>query len=89
MQNISQRVIHELELPDLGVSDQRRIETEVRQRSTASETARSTLARLVTRLVEYRDALITEAVTGQLDITATSGSQMDERLHEAIEAPRG
>jgi type I restriction enzyme S subunit len=32
------------------------------------------------RLLEYRDALITEAVTGQLDTARISGSQMDERL---------
>lgn len=42
---------------------------------------------LTHHLTEYRDALITEAVTGQLDITAMSDSQMDERMHEAIEAP--
>ena len=39
-------------------------------------------------VIEYRDALITEAVTGQLDVTAVSEQQMDERMHEAIEAPR-
>lgn len=37
-------------------------------------------------LTEYRDALITEAVTGQLDVTKMSDAQMDERLHEAVEA---
>jgi hypothetical protein len=49
--------------------------------------ARDRLARVAACLLEYRDALITEAVTGQLDVTAVSDRQMDERLHEAIEAP--
>ena len=31
-------------------------------------------------LVSYRDALITEAVTGKLDVTRVSDSQMDESL---------
>jgi type I restriction enzyme S subunit len=44
---------------------------------------------LVSLLAEYRDALITEAVTGQLDVTAASDRQMDERLHEAVEASEG
>lgn len=38
------------------------------------------------RLDEYRDALITEAVTGQLDAAAASDQHMDERLHEPVEA---
>jgi type I restriction enzyme S subunit len=37
------------------------------------------------RLVEYRDALIAEAVTGQLDVTVVSEAQMDERAHAAAE----
>jgi hypothetical protein len=31
-------------------------------------------------LAEYQDALITEAVTGQLDLTRISDSQMEESL---------
>lgn len=38
-----------------------------------------------TRLDEYRDALINEAVTGQLDISRVSEAQMDERAHAAME----
>lgn len=44
------------------------------------------LRTLDARLTEYRDALITEAVTGQLDVTKMSEAQMDERLQEAVEA---
>ncbi|MGI8701377.1 MAG: hypothetical protein ACR2JU_09260 [Nocardioidaceae bacterium] len=40
---------------------------------------------LAARLAEYRDALITEAVTGQLDVTKMSDARMDERAHAALE----
>jgi type I restriction enzyme S subunit len=40
---------------------------------------------MLQRLDEYRDALITEAVTGQLDVHRTSEAEMDERLHAAAE----
>lgn len=37
------------------------------------------------RLVEYRHALITEAVIGQLDVTRVSQQQMEERARAAME----
>ncbi len=40
------------------------------------------------RLNEYRDAVTTEAVIGQLDVTAVSDRQMDERMQQGIEADR-
>jgi hypothetical protein len=40
------------------------------------------------RLIEYRDALITEAVTGQLDVTRLSDSRLDESAHAASEGQR-
>lgn len=43
------------------------------------------LRSLMDRSHEYRDALITEAVTGQLDVTRVSEAQMDERAHAAME----
>jgi type I restriction enzyme S subunit len=39
-------------------------------------------------LDDYRDALITEAVSGQLDVTRLSGAQMEESLAAAREAQR-
>jgi type I restriction enzyme S subunit len=51
----------------------------------ATTSALDCLDRLLT---EYRDALITEAVTGQLDITKVSEAQMDERAHAAAEGDR-
>ena len=41
--------------------------------------------RIGARLVEYREALISEAVTGQLDVIAVSDAQMDERARAAAE----
>jgi type I restriction enzyme S subunit len=43
----------------------------------------SKIAQTRSRLREYRDALVTEAVTGQLDVTAVSDAQMDEHVHAA------
>jgi hypothetical protein len=37
------------------------------------------------RLDEYRDALITEAVTGQIDVDSVSEAQMDERMLATFE----
>jgi len=34
---------------------------------------------------DHRDALITEAVTGKLDVTRLSEQQMDESAHAAME----
>lgn len=48
----------------------------------------SLLQRFIVLLDEYRDALITEAVTGQLDVTRLSDSQLDESAHAAVEGER-
>ena len=61
---------------------------QLRRILTGSSGPQASGASLSGRLTEYRDALITEAVTGQLDVTTVSENQMDERLHEAVEAAR-
>jgi hypothetical protein len=43
------------------------------------------LGRASSLLAEYRAALITEAVTGQLDITSSAESHLDEQAHAALE----
>lgn len=40
---------------------------------------------LVARLSAYQEALMTEAVAGQLDVATTSEAEMDERLHAVAE----
>jgi len=57
----------------------------VRERQEAIDRAIVRLEDLTTRLAEYRDALITEAVTGQLDVTEVSDTQMEERLYAVTE----
>ncbi|MDP8907562.1 MAG: restriction endonuclease subunit S [Chloroflexota bacterium] len=57
--------------------------------SRAHRAAAAVVEQMRACLAEYREALITEAVTGQLDVTAVSEQQMDERMHEAVEAPPG
>jgi type I restriction enzyme S subunit len=64
---------------------QRQIVQEVDALDGSARAAESSLQATRERLDEYREALITEAVTGQLDVTRVSGSQMDERLHAAAE----
>lgn len=81
-------VARDLPVPDLPLHEQRVfVRRAIQKRSEVIGVGCST-THLRRRLTEYRDALITEVVTGQLDITAVSESQMDERIHEAIEAPR-
>jgi type I restriction enzyme, S subunit len=45
----------------------------------------STAQRLEALLAEYRDSLIAEAVTGQLDVTRASEAERSERAHAALE----
>lgn len=47
--------------------------------------AADSAARMKSVLSEYRDSLIHEAVTGKLDVTRVSETEMDERLHAASE----
>lgn len=85
MQNISQQTIRSLVVPDLPYERQVKIMRGVRERQEAIDRAIVRLEDLTTRLAEYRDALITEAVTGQLDVTEVSDTQMEERLYAVTE----
>ncbi|MFN8133128.1 MAG: hypothetical protein U0R70_16410 [Solirubrobacteraceae bacterium] len=58
-----------------SISDMRQVTRQMRDRA----------ADLVISLAEYRDALITEAVTGQLDVVKATEDQIQERLHAASE----
>jgi type I restriction enzyme S subunit len=51
----------------------------------AAANAMDAVSRLRRRLGEYRNAVVSEAVAGQLDVTAVSEAQMDERAHAAAE----
>lgn len=45
-------------------------------------------AAVVRRLAEYRDALISEGVTGLIDVSACSEAQLEESAHAAVEGER-
>lgn len=74
-----------MRIPDLPVEEQLAIEREFAARSSQLIVVRAALSKLRRQLDDYRDALINEAVTGQLDVTAHSDAQMDERAHAAVE----
>lgn len=59
-----------------------RIATEGRE---AADRMEGALAGLKAGLADYRNALITEAVTGEFDVASVSEAQMDERAHAAAE----
>lgn len=57
------------------------VHREFRRLGSLDQTARA----FGSRLDEYRDALIVEAVTGQLAVTGVSDAQLDEHAHAAAE----
>ena len=71
--NISQEVIRSLRVPVPSADEQARIVTAVRAGSERSEAVQSVLNQRVVILAERRQALITSAVTGQLDVTTARG----------------
>lgn len=87
MPKISQRIIRSLRVPELRAEEQIAVERRVARRFAKADETTSTISQLRTLLAEYRAALIIEAIAGQLDVAGVSDSQMDERLHEVIEAP--
>lgn len=88
MQNISQQIVRNLDLPTPSLSEQRRISVRVSRALERSETVIRKSRAFASRLTAYRDALITEAVTGKLDITRLSDAQLDESAHAALEGEK-
>jgi type I restriction enzyme S subunit len=75
----------------LPVPDLARQQSVVRRASDAQASVarmETELGSLGSSLDEYRDALITEAVTGKLDVARLSERQMDESAHVAMEGER-
>jgi len=77
--------IRELQVPCDSESAERRALTTVRPRFGAIDAAESELVESERLLAEYRDALITEAVTGKLDVTTLSDIRLDESARAAVE----
>ena len=80
MQNISQQLVRSLLVPDCPVETQRTLIDEADRSSASYRSAGAEIGAISDRLSEYRDALITEAVTGQLDIAHLADAQMEESL---------
>ncbi len=85
MQNISQDLVRSLRIPDLSVDEQERVVIAMDVRASRLRVAREGIQRFSLSLAEYRDSLITEAVTGTLDVTNISERQMEESAHAVME----
>lgn len=77
--------IRSLVVPDDNAEAEGKALSKIVRRFESLAAAERTINRSLERLAEYREALITEAVTGQLDVTRVSDAQMDERAHAAME----
>lgn len=74
-----------LRVPDRDPHEQESIAQRFVARLSLMNALEARCDRLAGRVAEYRDALITEAVTGQLDVTKLSDSQLDESARAALE----
>lgn len=70
MQNISQDLVRSLLIPDCSQSDQQRVIDEYTARRARLSAIDDEIKLISKSLTEYRDALITEAVTGTLAVAA-------------------
>lgn len=80
--------LRRLPVPDLSLAEQRRVLHAYRAHEVRTAMLRELTQGLQDGLGEYRDALITEAVTGKLDVTKMSEQQLDEYAHAATEGER-
>jgi type I restriction enzyme S subunit len=88
MQNISLDVVRRLRIPDVPVDEQTRIVGRMESLRAKTDAATAEAQALTEALAEYRDALITEAVTGTLDVTKLGASRMAESLAAVCEGER-
>lgn len=88
MQNISQDIVKGLMVPQLPLDEQERLVRCFHDEQGATNRVQEEATAMVLALYEYRDALITEAVTGKLDVRKVSEQQLDESAHAATEGER-
>ena len=77
-----------LPVPVMSLAEQSRFVSEAADHRLRVRRMLGQLEQLMDGLAEYRDALITEAVTGKLDVTHLSESQLHESVHAAMEGER-
>jgi type I restriction enzyme S subunit len=88
MPKLNQESIKNLRVPSLPPAEQRIVIEASDQAASAPRAAIAECDALEAQLHEYRDALITEAVTGQLDVTRLSEAQMEEDLDAVRQGER-
>lgn len=77
--------LHALRIPLPPLDRQREIVAQARAKAAAVWPLVDETVELRRCLAEYRDALITEAVTGKLDPARVGEPEMEERMHAALE----
>lgn len=82
-------VLGEIAFPIPPVDEQMQINAEIKRKSERSENAIALIASSINRLKEYRSALITAAVTGQIDVATHSKSGATDRRLDAIQEEIG
>ncbi len=85
IQNLDVRAYLSLRVPARDKPTQARLADLEEAQLTRALSLRDEYGRLRDELIEYRDALITEAVTGKLDVSRLSDQQFDESLHAVAE----
>jgi type I restriction enzyme S subunit len=88
MPKLSQAAIKQLTIPHGSLDEQNAVLDSLASELMPLTQLSRERGRLRTGLAEYRDALITEAVTGKLDVARLSEQQMDESAHAAMEGER-
>jgi hypothetical protein len=83
--NMNERSLLDVRCPAVDADRQARTVAAIELSDSRSSQKLDVLRKLRSRLTEYRNALITEAVTGELDVTRLSDAQLDESAHAVLE----
>lgn len=89
MQRISRSALGKIRIPLPPLEEQREIARHVSSRTDAYRLISDKVGLSVDRLKEYRSALITSAVTGQIDVTKWTNAGTTDRQLDAIEEEFG
>lgn len=81
-------VVRRIHCPAQAVREQVQVVERIQAARAETRAMRGELIGVRRLLLEYRDALITEAITGKLDVTRLSESQFDESARAAVEDER-
>lgn len=87
--NIDSHLIANAPFPEISLSQQDDVIEHLEQTVRNSETLTAKTNSSIDRLKEYRSALITSAVTGQIDVTKWTNAQTTDRQLDAIEEEFG